>query len=102
MPVPVGLIYHTCATLLLGQGVHPKLVQEFLGQTTIAMTLDTYSHYLLRWATRPPWRWARSRITARWSGNCQRTPSLSPTLLCVAGFPLIYAEKEWTRGDLNP
>jgi integrase len=32
--------------LLLGRGVHPKLVQELLGHATIAMTLDTYSHYL--------------------------------------------------------
>jgi integrase len=37
---------HTCATLLLGRGVHPKLVQELLGHATIAMTLDTYSHYM--------------------------------------------------------
>ena len=37
---------HTCATLLLGRGVHPKLVQELLGHATISMTLDTYSHYL--------------------------------------------------------
>jgi len=37
---------HTCATLLLGRGVHPKIVQELLGHVTIAMTLDTYSHYL--------------------------------------------------------
>lgn len=37
---------HSCATLLLGRGVHPKLVQELLGHATIAMTLDTYSHYL--------------------------------------------------------
>jgi integrase len=37
---------HTCATLLLGRGVHPKLVQELLGHATIAMALDTYSHYL--------------------------------------------------------
>src|SRR5919112_589988 len=37
---------HTCATLLLGRAVHPKLVQELLGHATIAMTLDTYSHYL--------------------------------------------------------
>jgi integrase len=37
---------HTCATLLLGRGVHPKLVQELLGHATITMTLDTYSHYL--------------------------------------------------------
>jgi integrase len=37
---------HTCATLLLCQGVHPKLVQELLGHATIAITLDTYSHVL--------------------------------------------------------
>ena len=37
---------HTCATLLLGGGVHPKLVQELLGHATIAITLDTYSHVL--------------------------------------------------------
>jgi integrase len=37
---------HTCATLLLGSGVHPKFVQELLGHATIAMTLDTYSHFL--------------------------------------------------------
>lgn len=37
---------HTCATLLLCEGVHPKLVQELLGHATIAITLDTYSHVL--------------------------------------------------------
>jgi integrase len=37
---------HTCATLLLGRGVHPKIVQELLGHATVAMTLDTYSRYL--------------------------------------------------------
>jgi integrase len=37
---------HTCATLLLGKGVHVKLVQELLGHSTIAITLDTYSHIL--------------------------------------------------------
>jgi integrase len=37
---------HTCATLLLGKGVHPKFVQELLGHATIAITLDTYSHVL--------------------------------------------------------
>jgi integrase len=37
---------HTAATLLLAQGVHPKVVQERLGHAQIAMTLDTYSHVL--------------------------------------------------------
>jgi len=37
---------HTCATLLLTRGVHPKIVQELLGHRTISITLDTYSHVL--------------------------------------------------------
>jgi integrase len=37
---------HTCATLLLGRNVNPKIVSEMLGHTTIAITLDTYSHVL--------------------------------------------------------
>ena len=35
---------HTHATLLLAQGVNPKVVQERLGHSQISMTLDTYSH----------------------------------------------------------
>ena len=37
---------HTCATLLLSRGHHPKLVQELLGHASVAMTLDRYSHVL--------------------------------------------------------
>jgi len=37
---------HTAATLLLKENVHPKIVQEMLGHSTIALTLDTYSHIL--------------------------------------------------------
>ena len=35
---------HTAATLLLGRGVHPKVVAEMLGHSTVAVTLDVYSH----------------------------------------------------------
>ncbi len=37
---------HTCATILFSQNTHPKVVQELLGHSTIAITLDTYSHVL--------------------------------------------------------
>ncbi len=37
---------HTHATLLLRQGVNPKIVQERLGHSTISLTLDIYSHVL--------------------------------------------------------
>jgi integrase len=35
---------HTAATLLLGQGQHPKVVAEMLGHSRISTTLDLYSH----------------------------------------------------------
>jgi integrase len=35
---------HTHASLMLKQGIHPKIVQERLGHSSIALTLDTYSH----------------------------------------------------------
>jgi integrase len=35
---------HTHATLMLKQGIHPKIVQERLGHSSIQITLDTYSH----------------------------------------------------------
>jgi len=35
---------HTVATLLLEQGVHPKVVSELLGHANIGITLDRYSH----------------------------------------------------------
>lgn len=35
---------HTHASLLLARGVHPKIVQERLGHSSITMTLDLYSH----------------------------------------------------------
>jgi integrase len=37
---------HTCATLLLAQGVHAKVVQEILGHSQISLTMDTYSAVL--------------------------------------------------------
>ena len=37
---------HAHATILLQQGVHPKIVQERLGHSSVATTLDIYSHVL--------------------------------------------------------
>jgi integrase len=35
---------HTCASLLIAEGAHPKLIQTRLGHSSITITLDTYSH----------------------------------------------------------
>lgn len=37
---------HAHATLMLLQGVHPKVVSERLGHASVGITLDTYSHVL--------------------------------------------------------
>lgn len=37
---------HTAATLMLLQGVHPKVVSEMLGHASVAITLSLYSHVL--------------------------------------------------------
>ena len=37
---------HTCASLLIAAGAHPKAIQERLGHSSITMTLDRYGHLL--------------------------------------------------------
>lgn len=37
---------HSAATLLFSMGVHPKVVQELLGHSSIKTTMDIYSHML--------------------------------------------------------
>ncbi|PWB82030.1 MAG: site-specific integrase [Candidatus Methylomirabilota bacterium] len=35
---------HTCATLMLAEGLNPKIAAERLGHASIRMTMDVYSH----------------------------------------------------------
>ncbi|MBV8689805.1 MAG: tyrosine-type recombinase/integrase [Candidatus Eremiobacteraeota bacterium] len=35
---------HVSASLMLEDGIHPKIVQERLGHSTITTTLDLYAH----------------------------------------------------------
>ena len=37
---------HTCATILLMAGKHPKYDQELLGRASISIALYTYSHVI--------------------------------------------------------
>ena len=45
-PIRFHDLRHTCATLLLKQGVHVSFVQELLGHADISLTLTVYSHVL--------------------------------------------------------
>jgi integrase len=44
----VGLhtLRHTCASLLLAQDVHPRVVMETLGHSGFSITMDIYSHVM--------------------------------------------------------
>jgi integrase len=44
--VNVHALRHTYATRMLEAGVPPKVVQELLGHSTIAQTMDTYMHVM--------------------------------------------------------
>lgn len=37
---------HTCATLLLAQGVHPRVIMEILGHSQIAIKMNLYAHVI--------------------------------------------------------
>jgi integrase len=37
---------HSCASLLVAQRVHPRLVMEILGHSTITLTMNTYAHIM--------------------------------------------------------
>ncbi|HZY64431.1 MAG TPA: tyrosine-type recombinase/integrase [Rubrobacteraceae bacterium] len=47
-PRRLGLhdLRHTCATILLMAGQHPKFVQEMFRHANVSITLDTYSHLI--------------------------------------------------------
>ena len=44
--VSLHTLRHTCASLLLAQGMHPRPVMETLGHSGNAMTMDVYSHVM--------------------------------------------------------
>lgn len=45
-PIRFHDLRHSHATMLLREGIHPKIVSERLGHATIGITLDVYSHVL--------------------------------------------------------
>ena len=37
---------HTCASLLLAQGIQPRVLMEILGHSQISLTMNTYTHVM--------------------------------------------------------
>ena len=47
LPVqPFHNLRHACASFLLAQGVHPRVVMGTLGHSQIGLTMNVYSHVL--------------------------------------------------------
>jgi integrase len=46
--IPFHNLRHSCASYHLAAGTNPKLVQQLLGHSTVAITLQVYSHLLPR------------------------------------------------------
>ena len=42
--VPLHGLRHTCVSLLLALGVHPRIVMEIVGHSAIEMTMNIYGH----------------------------------------------------------
>ena len=58
---------HTHATHLLEQNIHPKIVSERLGHSTIALTMNTYSHVM------PNMQEEAANVTDRIIGHCSNS-----------------------------
>jgi len=43
-PITFHELRHTCASLLLEEGIHPAIVADLLGHARTSTTLDIYSH----------------------------------------------------------
>jgi len=42
--VPLHALRHTCVSLLLALGIHPRVVMEIVGHSAIEMTMNVYGH----------------------------------------------------------
>jgi integrase len=65
---------HTAASLLLDQGIHPKIVSEMLGHSAVGITLDLYSH-----VTPSMQHQAADALDALFGRNSDRRPGLANT-----------------------
>ena len=45
--VPLHALRHTCVSLLLALGVHPRVVMEIVGHSAMEMTMNVYGHVQL-------------------------------------------------------
>ena len=97
--VRVHDLRHTCATILMLSGVHPKVVQEILGHSNIALTLGTYSH------TMPSMKKAATDVFDNFLESSKIKPKdqkpKDSTELCVLENPILLPEIPVEMTDAN-
>jgi hypothetical protein len=69
-------LLHTCATLLLRQGVNPKFVQELLGHGDVGLPSIAMATTCQTRAPLPLARWTTPWIRSRWCSGCCRNASV--------------------------
>ncbi len=86
---------HAHATLMLRQGVHPKIVQERLGHSRVGVTLDIYSHVTPGLQEAAALRFEEGLVTARERRKRSRLlPDCWPECRMGAGRPRM---RSWPR-----
>jgi integrase len=74
---PPSATRHTFATLMLEQGENPKVIQEILGNSQIAHTMDTYS-------TSPPT--SNAKPSLGWVNDSSSLLSIAARLILLSQF----------------
>ena len=109
---------HACASLLLAQGEHARVVMEILGHSQYAMTMNTYSNVLPRCGDRQPRVWkacsedgsgadspastGRGAWLSTWLSNGVEAEHLATQNTKYGGFREGDPPRCWSgRGDLN-
>jgi integrase len=85
---------HTAATLLLSEGVHPRVVMEELGHSQTRTTTDTYSHVMPALGRDAADRMGR----ALWDGAGTELAPVATTVAPKRLRPLSLRENGLVRG----
>ncbi len=94
--VPLHDGRHTAATLLLSEGVHPRVVMELLGHSQMRTTMDIYSHVMPALAREAADRMGAVLLAAEPVGH-QIGNQANPDDLAEASSPLEAGGAEGTR-----
>ncbi len=85
---------HTAATLLLSEGVHPRVVMELLGHSQMRTTMDIYSHVMPALAREAADRMGAVLLGGLDTNEPKRTPVIEGELLPAATKPATRANPD--------